>query len=1636
MLSQQNSKETGLMPTIHPASAQLVVAVPLFCENSILSGWASKPKKAPFITLFIAVLVSVLLFSNISFATAQEDSEVGGDVKASIDWSLPNPNSLIPNNSKSDASVLAGSSSTSRVEMHRLYNSWTGEHFYTKDTTEKDSLVSGGWKYEGVEWIAPSVSDIKVYRLYNPYVSGGDHHYTTDSDEYNRLPNDGWKQEGVAWYGVDKDEDGAVPLLRQYNPYSETGTHNYTKSEDEQNNLLRLGWRAEGVGWYGYSSLSPDDGSTPTKQEIDFTKAKVSPTSMTYTGKQLKPTVTIPGLKQGTDFTVTYGTNINAGTGAGSVTIKGTGNYSGTKTITFDIKKADPKYTAISKLSGVDGQTISEVKLPSATNGKFTWDSSSTKLDVTKGKSQKFAVTFTPNDIKNYNVAKTTAEVNIKSVFEVDFVTSRGEGETGVGSKVDSQKIVEGNLATKPSDPTYTITHEDGSIANLTFDGWYVSVDGTVDWNNQFDFEKDPITSNITLQAKWKVVVSFDNQMYGQKVEDKVADESGLVAKPTDVEAGTHDGLELQGWYTTSNCKEETVFDFSTMKADENMTLYANWVPVANGELDRYWLAPAKSMTTGNTKVWTEGDSAGADVDVPNGDYVKAAWNVKKTSAEIQADVDKIATGDEATINEYKEYMTKDNYHLYTVWKGSTTDDSETSEENGFMESRIIEVGSHDTDGEGPTTLTFQATHSLPEAIRINYIESKAEKGDCKEGWAGSELQPRMNDYSGNIFNKFNSGFTDEVTSIKKTTCAKVDDGVTTSISDNKLWILSYTELNGKDYDKGFVIGKQYEYFKNIGINGTYSGVEPADPCLIRNTRAGNTPYNPYTSRDTSWWTCTPSFNNYENDRANVAITTTGNWITDTNNARVGIVPAFSFSSSKVQVTFDTGGRANGNFTVEVEHGKAIYDVNDKVGTEEGLTLEGWYTDPDCTPGNKWDLGEKVQESTKTLYAHWIPADDGDLQKFWLGRSWKMTTANSADKTNVLNPGFISETWDVKKSALEIEEDMTAIVRERVAGTSEDEGSVTNEWREYMRSDEYHLYTKVGNGTANNDYVEFRIIQVGEHDGDGSAVTFMATSSLTTAHTINNNYASNAGGWKDASLRTKMQSGGEIFKLFKANFTSDILSVEKASTTGSASKTTSTSMNQMWLLSAKELYGMTDEGYTLEGSQYQIFAERGVTKAAYASLVNLYKTRAGGSPAGKAAANYWYIRSPKVDRGDGFYAITENGGLYTNDTRYTSDKYGVVPCFAFGQMECEINFDTQGRGNDAVASQTVKSNGLIEDPTENAGTSEGLVLEGWYTDPKCTKASKWDFVTGKATKDMTLYANWAPATDGDAQVFWMAPSSKITTGNTETSANIANDAYVTANVNVFKSSAEIKADIAKIKAGDAETIAEYKDLMVKDEYHLYTAWNGSSTDATGASDENKFVEFRIVEVGAHNEEVEGTSALTFMATHSLPQGFQVNSDTTSTSWDTTQLFKDMNNSTGSIYCSFNKKFTNEIVTVTKIAGTTKSKSKTVTAVNKLWLMSHVELSGTTDTGFVKEGTQYAFFADKNISSTSANYALVLNTRAGHAPAGATNSNEFNFLRSPYWRNVAGGEFSLINGAGQFSGSPITNCYGVVPAFCL
>ena len=80
---------------------------------------------------------------------------------------------------------------------------------------------------------------------------------------------------------------------------------------------------------------------TIAKKNISGMKAVLSNSKYTYNGKAKKPTVTISGLEEGTDYTISYSSNIKPG--KATVTITGKGNYTGTITNSFTILPSQVK---------------------------------------------------------------------------------------------------------------------------------------------------------------------------------------------------------------------------------------------------------------------------------------------------------------------------------------------------------------------------------------------------------------------------------------------------------------------------------------------------------------------------------------------------------------------------------------------------------------------------------------------------------------------------------------------------------------------------------------------------------------------------------------------------------------------------------------------------------------------------------------------------------------------------------------------------------------------------------------------------------------------------------------------------------------------------------------------------------------------------------------------------------------------------------------------------------------------------------------------------------------------------------------------------------------------------------------------
>ena len=160
-----------------------------------------------------------------------------------------------------DLSSLASESQT----VYRMYNPITGEHLFTTDESEYESLVAHDWQKEGEAWSSPT-SGKGVYRLYNAALGAMakmSHHYTTDEAEVKLLTDKyGWvaDNDGNPIFYSAEDESGnalggASPVYRLYN--GGLSAHHYTLDKDENDKLTtNHGWSGEGIGFYAVKTNS------------------------------------------------------------------------------------------------------------------------------------------------------------------------------------------------------------------------------------------------------------------------------------------------------------------------------------------------------------------------------------------------------------------------------------------------------------------------------------------------------------------------------------------------------------------------------------------------------------------------------------------------------------------------------------------------------------------------------------------------------------------------------------------------------------------------------------------------------------------------------------------------------------------------------------------------------------------------------------------------------------------------------------------------------------------------------------------------------------------------------------------------------------------------------------------------------------------------------------------------------------------------------------------------------------------------------------------------------------------------------------------------------------------------------------
>lgn len=330
------------------------------------------------------------------------------------------------------------------------------------------------------------------------------------------------------------------------------------------------------------SVTSPDVTVTVSEKGYDssFTISDIA--DQTYTGSQITPEPEVKfgnnTLVKGTDYDLSYGTNINVGTNAGTVTINFTGNYSGSTTVYFNIVKAsqtapgenegytidyedetitvesgyevctaqsDGTQVASGSITGYLGQTLYIRRTETGTHNASNWTEftiasrpaapSVTAVDETiKGK-QDGKVTGVDTTME-YKIgdgawqdctgaeitglaAYTTVTVRVKATANAP----HGEESTCIIEEGDTLTVTfDENGGSEVNDITGLSYNDKISAPEITRAGY--TLDGWYNGNAKWDFATG-VTADLTLTAKWtldaptvSLTADKNNVTYGQSI--------------------------------------------------------------------------------------------------------------------------------------------------------------------------------------------------------------------------------------------------------------------------------------------------------------------------------------------------------------------------------------------------------------------------------------------------------------------------------------------------------------------------------------------------------------------------------------------------------------------------------------------------------------------------------------------------------------------------------------------------------------------------------------------------------------------------------------------------------------------------------------------------------------------------------------------------------------------------------------------------------------------------------------------------------------------------------------------------------------------------------------------------------------
>jgi len=258
-----------------------------------------------------------------------------------------------------------------------------------------------------------------------------------------------------------------------------------------------------------------------------------------------------------------------------------------------------------------------------------------------------------------------TPQTNTTYYFSDDYTVKFSM--QGHGTAPETQYIINGNKAIKPVEPL---------LEGYSFDGWYKEPS----YKNEWDFDKEIITADTTIYAKWTryYEVTFNVQGHGTAPASQLVRSGETVVKPTDPKLT---GYSFDGWYKDTSCK--TAWNFDKDIVTTNKTLYAKWTDIyalyiQNGiEIPGLTAAKQTPTITAETGAAYSLSTDGTTLTITgNSSYLIKDVQVNGKSKGAVAKVKNLKTGDQVSIlttEIQKPIVTKDIGSSYTLSSDGTT---------------------------------------------------------------------------------------------------------------------------------------------------------------------------------------------------------------------------------------------------------------------------------------------------------------------------------------------------------------------------------------------------------------------------------------------------------------------------------------------------------------------------------------------------------------------------------------------------------------------------------------------------------------------------------------------------------------------------------------------------------------------------------------------------------------------------------------------------------------------------------------------------------------------------------------------------------------------------------------------------